>query len=279
MRYPDKINFESTTGCSAKCKFCTRYRMTREHGEMSDELMRKIIKEGKEMGVKNYSPFLMGDPFVFSRIWEWLDYMEKEGVEVSLYTNGTHIDIDRLLKHKNIRYLNFSINAATPGTHKTIMRGPVFEEVKRKYDYAREKAYFPVRASFVITQDNVNEIDEFKKLFPSHEVTGFSNWTGDVSDPLERRGERIPCWVLFHQMTILYDGTVVPCCMDYDGKQVMGDADLQHLKDIWENSEWMRERHRNYDFGTFVCRKCNYNVKEKRHEGPNGNISDSEQGS
>jgi len=263
VRYPTKINVESSTACNAKCTFCTRYDMTRKHGMMTDELFHKVIKEGKEMGVKQYSPFLMGEPFVFPRIWEWLDYMEEEGVQANLYTNGIFVDIDRLIKYKNIRYLNFSVNAATKETHAKVMRGPDFDVVKKNLEYAFEKCPFMVRASFVVTEDNQHEIEDFKKMFKKTEVTGFSNWTGGRSDALARNGEKKPCYVLYHQMTILYDGTVVPCCMDYDGKQTMGDANTQHLKDIWEHSQWMRDKHDKYEFDTYVCRDCNYNVENK----------------
>jgi radical SAM protein with 4Fe4S-binding SPASM domain len=228
---------------------------------MSDELFYKIIKEGKEMGVTRYSPFMNGEPFIFPKIWNWLDHMEKEGVKVALYTNGEHIDVDRIVKYKNIEYLNFSINATNAETHKKVMRGPDFDKVTENYFKAREKAKFLVRASLVKTEANVAEVDEFNKKFVKTEVCEFSNWTDSRHSTLEKKGKRIPCWVLFNQMFILWDGTVVPCCMDFDGKQVMGDANTQSLKEIWEYSDWMRKRHRQNDFDSVaVCRGCNYNV-------------------
>ena len=260
---PDKINFESSTGCSAFCTFCPRYDMTRSMGQMSDELFRKIIKEGKKMGVRRYSPFMNGEPFVFPKIWEWLDYMEEEGVVVALYTNGSHIDVDRIVKYKNIEYLDFSINAATEETHTRVMKihGHKFETIKERFFEARKKASFIVRASFVKNEDNIHELAEFKKIFKKVEICEFSNWAGARHSSLEKTGERVPCWVLLHQMFILWDGKVVPCCMDYDGKQILGDINKQTLKEIWDSSEWMREKHRNCDFDIAVCKDCNYNVE------------------
>lgn len=260
MSKPLKINFESSTACNARCVFCPRYDMTRPMGEMSDDLFHKIIKEGKEWGVYTYSPFMNGDPFVFPRIWSWLDYMEKEGVRVNLYTNGQYIDVERLVKYKNINYLDFSINAATAETHKKLMRSPDFEVVKKNYFKARELAPFMVRASMVTVEANKSEIPAFKEMFKRTEICQFSNWTGDRSDPLAKTGERKPCYVLFHQMFILWDGRVVPCCMDYNGKQILGDANTKHIRDIWADSEWMRDKHRKYEFDTPVCVNCNYNV-------------------
>jgi radical SAM protein with 4Fe4S-binding SPASM domain len=258
---PVKINIESSTACSARCTFCPRYDMTRKMGVMSDDLFHKIIKEGKEMGVKRYSPFMNGDPFVFAKIWEWLDYMEKEGCIVSLYTNGSHIDVDRLAKYKNIEYLDFSINAATAETHKKIMRGPDFDTVVRNFEYARKVLPYFVRASLIKVEENVDEIDDFIKKFRKVKVCGFGNWTGARHSKLERKGKRVPCYPLFSQMYILWNGDVVPCCMDFDGKQILGNANTENIKDIWyTNSEWMREKHRKLEFDIPVCKDCNYNV-------------------
>jgi radical SAM protein with 4Fe4S-binding SPASM domain len=34
-------------------------------------------------------------------------------------------------------------------------------------------------------------------------------------------------------MTVLCDGRVVTCCMDYNGAQVLGDLNSQTVKEIW----------------------------------------------
>lgn len=263
MNKPLKINIESSTGCNARCTFCPRYDMTRPMGSMGDELFHKIIEEGIAWGVTRYSPFMNGDPFVFPRIWEWLDYMQERKLKVSLYTNGEFIDVDRLARYNNIEYIDFSINAATPETHKKIMRmqGDKFDLVVKHYKEAKTKLKCFVRASLIKTEDNIEEIDKFREMFGRVKVCGFGNWTGDRHSKLERKGKRVPCYPLFSQMYILWDGRVVPCCMDYDGKQILGDANKELLKDIWyKNMEWMREKHRNLDFSIPVCKDCNYNV-------------------
>jgi radical SAM protein with 4Fe4S-binding SPASM domain len=189
--------------------------------------------------------------------------MEKEEVKVALYTNGVYVDVDRVVKYKNISLLSFSVNSATEETHQKVMHLSNFAVVKENYEKARKLAPFPVRTTFVITQDNVHEVELYKKTFDKTATTGFSNWTGDKHDDLERKGERVPCWVVFRQMMILWDGRVVPCCSDYDGKQIMGDANKQTLKEIWESSSWLREKHKRCEFDTPICKECNYNVANK----------------
>ena len=91
--------------------------MTRPRGEMSDELFRKIIKDGKNIRKSFFVPFLNGEPFVFPRIWEWLDYMEAEEVRVHIYTNAELMDVGRLLKYRNISCICCGINAASKETY------------------------------------------------------------------------------------------------------------------------------------------------------------------
>lgn len=264
-----KINFESSVSCNAKCVFCPGKDMTRKRGEMSDELFHKIIKEGKEMGVTQYSPFLMGEPFMFSRIWQWLDYMEKENVKFSLYTNGEYMDVERLIKYKNVWYVNCSLNAATSETHKKVMKLNDCERAEKNIYALYKKAPFYVRVSFVKCDENIHEMEAFKKLYPRHVICGYDNWTGDKHSYLERGGAKRRCWVLFHQMSVLWDGTVVPCCMDYNAKQVLGDANKQTLKEIRNGAlhTWMRKLHRQGRWDEIpVCKNCNYNTINQKGE-------------
>jgi radical SAM protein with 4Fe4S-binding SPASM domain len=252
-----KIQFESSTRCNAKCTFCPRYEMTRPMGQMSDEIFHKIIKEGKELGIKHYLPFLNGEPFIFSRMYEWLDYMEKEGVVVSLYTNAELMNVSKLLKHKNIKFVNCSVNAATKETYNKIMRGPNFERVVKNTQDLIDKAYFKVEVSMVLSEDTENEVEQFKKQWGNRaNVVGYANWGG--ARPTKKKEIRKYCSRLLNGITILWDGRVNLCCMDYDGKLIFGDLNKQSLKEIIDNMKAIKDRHKAKDFSMVPCRDCNY---------------------
>jgi radical SAM protein with 4Fe4S-binding SPASM domain len=255
-----KVNIESSTACNASCTFCPRPSMSRKPGEMSDELFHKVVGDAKSMGIRSCSPFLYGEPFVFPRIWEWLDYLRDEGVAVSLYTNAERLDVDRLVGYDNIRYVTCSLNAATGETYGKVMRGPRFDKVKRNISDLISKARFKVRVSFIRTPDNAHEAESFRMEYPGRARIGdYGNWTGDL-ESVRPKNKRVPCWVLFHHITVLWDGRVVPCCMDCDAKQVLGDANRQTLGEIWDSYAWMRDKHAALDFDIPVCRECDYNV-------------------
>jgi radical SAM protein with 4Fe4S-binding SPASM domain len=235
--------------------------MTRPHGLMSDELFHKIIEDGKKFRRPFFVPFLNGESFMFPRIWEWLDYMQKENVPVHLYTNGEYMDVDRLVKYTNIRLICVSVNANTAETHQAVMRGPNFEVVEAKTRDLINKSRCPIYVSMVEIEANQSEKLEFAKKWGKHAIFGeFKNWGGAVHDPLERTGKRVPCWSLMNAITILWDGRVVACCLDYDGQLVIGDANKQSLTEIWHNSKWLRDKHRQLDFSMLPCKDCNQNI-------------------
>ena len=231
---------------------------------MSDELFYKIIKEGKEMKKSFFVPFLNGEPFVFSRIWKWLDYMQAQKVRVHIYSNAEYMDVDRLASYSNISCICCSINAATEETYNKVVRGPDYKTVVQNVKDIIKKKHnkrCKVYASMVIVDENKHEVEEFKKMWGVNHIFGeFKNWGGARHDKIEKTGERIPCQALLRVMSILWDGRVVPCCMDYDGKIILGDVNKQTLTEIYHESQWMRRSSRNLDFSMEPCKECNLNT-------------------
>jgi radical SAM protein with 4Fe4S-binding SPASM domain len=232
-------------------------------GTMSDETFYKIISDGKQMGIKYCSPFMNGEPFVFPRIWEWLDYLVKERMLFSIYTNGEYVDVDRLKRYeKNLWYLNVSINAATKETYDKVMRGPDYNEVIHNTNRLKNELRKKIYVSFVECDENAHEIGLFKTIWgKSAKVTRYSNYTGDRHCLLEKHGKKVPCYPLLHQIAILWNGDVVPCCMDYNAKMVQGNIHNDSLYDIWMGMENMRKSHQIGNLIDYpICQACNYNT-------------------
>jgi len=255
-----RISIESSNTCNASCTFCPQKTMTRKKGMMSDELFHKVIKDAKELGAVGYYPFLNGEPFLFPKIYEWLDYLEKNDCSVQLYTNADLMDAERVAKYKNIRTVNCSLNAATEETYNKVTCGPNFKRAVENTKKLIEKAPFRVRVSMVVTEDNEHEKGEFKKQWgKNRKFCSSMNWGGYRSSPLDRQGTQHPCYQLINFITVLWDGKVPICCMDYDGKVIVGDANKQTLREIWNAKKEFRDRHNKLDFDMPLCRNCNVN--------------------
>ena len=49
---------------------------------------------------------------------------------------------------------------------------------------------------------------------------------------------RKPCKDIYHQIGIYWNGDVVPCCYDVDGKMVMGNLHNYSLHEIWDSIQY-----------------------------------------
>lgn len=261
---PRTIQFEISTFCNANCTFCPRSSLTRPQGTMTDETFHKIIQEGKAMGVRRFIPFLNGEPFINPKIFDWLDYMQKEGVSTCLFTNAELLDqdkVDKLAKYTNIEYINCSFNAATEETRKKIMPGSNFETTKKNIDYLIKTVPFKVKVGMTVVENNFPEKEAFRKMWGGRAKFGdFVNWAGDKHDPQEKIGDKIPCPQLLTHLNVLWDGRVCLCCFDFDGKVILGDLNTQSLLEIWDNAEPLRQKHLSLDFDLPLCRDCNNNA-------------------
>ena len=66
------------------------------------------------------------------------------------------------------------------------------------------------------------------------------------------------CWEPWHGLHILWDGKVVPCCWDYDGKYILGDLNKQTLEEIWNGKKMqeLRKQCATNNFTIPICVKC-----------------------
>jgi len=68
----------------------------------------------------------------------------------------------------------------------------------------------------------------------------------------------VSCSVPWDQISVAWDGDVVPCCYDYDKKYVLGNVHKQPLNEIW-NGERMRALRKEFisnDVSNPLCRNC-----------------------
>ena len=70
-----------------------------------------------------------------------------------------------------------------------------------------------------------------------------------------------PCEYPFFQMAIYWDGTVVPCCIDYNGSYPLGNITETPLTSIWNNQRSKHLRHTmrtRKTPKTMLCQDCSF---------------------
>jgi radical SAM protein with 4Fe4S-binding SPASM domain len=255
------IQIESSTACNGKCSFCPRHEMKRKGGTMTDELFYKIVDEAVEMGVTMITPFLNGEPFMFPRLFEWLDYLKLKGLRFTLYTNATYFTkekADKLNTYDNITEIVFSFHGYDKASYELQMGIP-YEVSKANIEYFISIAKIPYRVYLLASVINVQGLDKFKEMWGDKIFIGkYVNWAGKRPSSME--GTRRPCERLLNEMTIYWDGRVNLCCMDSDAGVILGDLNTQTIKEVWESNQWRRDSHKAYNFDLDLCRDCNFNI-------------------
>lgn len=267
------IQFETTTGCNAACRFCTHPDMKRS-GRMTETLFRSIVQQGIALGVKHYYPFFLNEPLVDIRLEGWMRYLDECGGEFSLFTNAQLLDEHQavwLLGSRNLRDVWISFYGATKEVYERAMRGLNFDisyrNVKRfieLYEGLDERGIeVPDRLLIRMSEyeDTAGQVEAFKALFGKYAIVNpHVNWAGDRPSAFARMDlPQHPCPRIMHQMYITFDGRVVLCCLDGHARVVLGDANTEPLADIWKRAQGIRDAHNRNDFDFYLCRTCSLN--------------------
>jgi len=170
---PYKIVMSPTNRCNLKCPFCPNS-LDRIQGkfkkkdELSDKEWKKIIKEGLEIGVKEWSIIGGGEPFLRRSVVMNAVRMIKKvsNTDCEIITNGTLIresDVKKLVKYELDRIL-VSIDGPNAKIHDSLRRVKgTFEKATRTIKrFAYWKPY--IKVNMVLNKKNYKEIIPMLKL-------------------------------------------------------------------------------------------------------------------
>lgn len=281
--YPEVYNIEATNHCPMNCIMCPRKYMKRKLGFMSINLYKKIINElngfSESIGLHHF-----GESLLHPKLDEMIKYAKKSGVKTFVSVNASVIKLKMAKKIINagLEKLHISLDGTDDFMYKKI-RGKAanyeraIENVNKIIDYKNKvknkKTYLVIAMiNMKLTKDHVNEFKKqwTKKGVDSVEIKEFTTWEGSANDikclvegnqlsEAARKRMDYPCVRPWHRVTILWDGRIVPCCYDYDGKCILGDLNKQSLKEIWNSKEMkrLRKEHIKNDFSkNRLCKNC-----------------------
>lgn len=245
---PKYIQIELNNTCNANCKMCNIPEMKREKGYMSDELYRRIIKEANELGVEYITPFLHGEPFLRK------DYISKlklinefaPNSKITIFTNGSLItkDILKDLSHiKNIEQIVFSFPGGDKESYEQVT-GLNFEHTVQNVKDAFEILDGQnLRISMPVCEENAESESDFYSLWKGYPCSSYKtyNYLGDKNNTLSQKCYE-QCDRAFRTMTIMWDGRICLCCMDSEGRYVMGNLSQDSLLSIWNNEKYSKLR-------------------------------------
>lgn len=284
LEYPLIINVEPTNACNLKCMMCPRSFSSRKVGYMKMETFEKIINDIKAFGVV-FRLFLQkdGEPLMHPELESMIRMAKAKRVArmVSVITNGVLLSTKRAreLIRSGLDDISVSLDAATEATYRRVKGSGSLEEVESnvrglinlKKQLGSSKPI--VRVRMVDLKENCGEKEVFLKRWKgvadSVEVIPFHKWTGAIGD-MSSSGipacERYPCSLLWYTAVINWDGTLSPCCIDYDEAGIIGSIHDKTLYEHWNGHNMERLRYAHI-MGSFeelpICKNCEYwRIKE-----------------
>lgn len=280
--FPIRFNIEPTNYCNLHCSMCPR-ELNRPFGYMDFKLFQKVIDEsilyGKRLIITTNKD---GEPLLHPELPRMIKYAKdkKAAYKINFYTNGILLTEDKSLEliKSGLDTVHISIDAFTRETYKKIKNNEkleiVEENVKRLVELKKKyHSKIPlVIVKIIHTPDTKDEIKLFvtkwKDIVEFVEIGEYHMWDGTLnkpnsqnrSEPIERIN-RYPCTFLWYNPVILWDGRVTTCCVDYQGKGIIGDIKEESFAKIWQG-DMLRKTRRAHLEGQYesmpLCSKCQF---------------------
>lgn len=277
LRHPEAIFAQLTTGCNARCTSCPHpftYGAVGGHksGNMSSETWGVLIDQIATAGFRNqvglylhHEPLLVND--LFDRI---RDVNERTDAYVVLSTNGALLDEKRrrALIEARPRTVHINISSADDKQYADIMKLDWAQTRDNAHAFIEEAAGLvdiEVNCPVLPGVDTQKLVDEFSSVKVNVEY--WANSRGGLLDDVsaKARGSRFKrrtsCAQPTQNFNVLWDGSVIVCCMDW-GHESKKDFPNIHDADLFETyrGRVMNDIRKEFRAGCYdrykMCSKC-----------------------
>jgi radical SAM protein with 4Fe4S-binding SPASM domain len=255
LDFPRSILVETTVRCPADCIICPNKKITNRPQDMSLALFKKIVDDCIGKPLKEFGPFIHGEPLNWKYLEEGLNYVSEAlpDTGIVIYTNGYLLDatMTSLLLKANITEIHFSIDGLSKQVYEQHRRGLSYERVLANItgflsSLKSSKKKIQTHVVLTVTPQNEVEVEAFrlfwKGLVDVVDIIPCDGRGGDNKLPPFTEGRQLPCFQVEDHAYVLTDGSVVPCCKDWVGYSFMGNAGQQPLGSIWNSAEYVQFR-------------------------------------
>jgi radical SAM protein with 4Fe4S-binding SPASM domain len=266
-RLPPLLRIETTNACNSKCTICRHRQIQRPIQQMDEGRFTQIIDQGAAWGCREVHLHNFGEPLLDDRLEAHVRYAKQRGVaRVKIFTNGSLLDElrARSLIDAGLDEIKISFDGASKEEFERIRFPLKFDCVIGNIDRLvalRNRLRAPMK--IVATCCSTSDKQATLRLL-SHRVDGLvfgkiHNWTGPQTGNGHHR-VRKPCARLWRTLTVLANGDVALCCLDYDGQHVLGRINTDtSLQAVWRSAayEELRQRHKDARQGEIsLCKSC-----------------------
>ena len=286
---PRSVKIELTAKCNFQCSFCAVSQNLRTKGEMNKEFYRKLLIDIRQSGAEEIGLFYLGESFLVSWLPDAIRWAKDTGFPyVFITTNGSLTTQSKLndVMAAGLDSLKFSINYADAEQFSSVAKvKPAYftkmvQSVKDAWSIRENHGYdCGIFASYIKYNDAQDEriselIEKHVKpycdevyalpLYSQAGLTGEDN----AEDGMEVRAGNpgradnmrapVPCWSLFTEARVSFDGHLSACCFDHDKRFRMGDLNKMSFMEAWHSEKFqeLRAVHITENLKGSACEQC-----------------------
>ena len=275
-----KIYTEITNVCNLDCSFCHGTSRQKEFISVSDfELFAKKIAPYTD----HVYLHVMGEPLLHPRLEEIIGAASREGLLVSITTNGTLLKerLPMLLDNAEKLYkISISLHSfeANAGVNMTKYLSECIESARAlgeagvisvlrlwNLEGPSESSPQNTQNEYILNRLKEDFTQEWQQNRSGQKIgkSVYLEW-GERFDWPDMNaadlGEHGFCYAMKDHVAVLTDGSVIPCCLDADGVMVLGNLKESSLGEILSSEKSALIAH-GFENNTLVhplCRRCGF---------------------
>lgn len=278
MKKYKKIYIEITNSCNLNCSFCSKVEKPRR--SMTKTEFTHILKEIKDYTETIYL-HVKGEPLLHPNLKIFLEEAEKYNINVNITTNGVLFPkkVEEIKDCKSLKKINFSLHSENNVEN---YEEEIFKSVERlsnitviyrlwtlqngEFDEKSTRTVEKIIKYYNLSPEIVEKTKTERNVKIASTIyvdkdNGFT-WP-EESKEVSKDGF---CMALKTQLAILVDGTVVPCCLDCNGKIPLGNIYEESFASIINSKNYLNLKKSFQDRKPIakLCQKCTYKNRFKK---------------
>lgn len=286
---PKACKIEITASCNLKCTFCATSFGLREKSKMPfDFYANTLLPQLKAAGVEEVGVFFLGESTTLKDLPEYIAEAKRQGFPyIFLTTNGTALTPTKLETYMaaGLNSIKFSMNYADAEQFVEIaqVKPALFmrmiqaikdaKEVRGRggYDCGLYASYIEYDGEQgAKMQALIDEMSPYLDevyglpLYSQADLTGDDSkgkgWKVSGGNPGRAGAMRdpVPCWSLFTEARVSWDGEVSMCCFNADHRFDAGNMHDMTFMEAWHSERFqeLRRAHLSKDVRNTECAGC-----------------------
>ena len=267
LKTPFSLFVEPSDKCNFKCKFCPTSNIDlmkntegRNYGNMDFNLYKKVIDDICEFddNIKMLHLYQHGEPLLNKYFPEMVRYAKKSGRinRIDTTTNAYLLTNELSIKiiESGLDRINISIEGVNEEQYYQVSNVKInFEKLIENISFFynnknRCEVSIKIPGNYISENDKKNFYDVFGNICDFIFVENLSNNWGEfeikdinIDESISTMGEKIQyvdvCPMIFYTISVNSNGSVSPCCADWKRKVIIGDANNEKIKDIWNGKK------------------------------------------